>query len=145
MSQTLRAVADCLNEKIMKLVQNLTVSRKENPISGCSFDVEGFIRQVDPELWDTFSHLTQSLNEKHGLPQSDPHSRVKKVRLAYLLCVVLFCATSGHCSVPLHILPADFIDASGGSSEHISVINRLGAVASADTLNRHLCSVSVQR
>ena len=69
---------------------------------------------------------------------------VKRVRLAYLLCVVLFCATSGHCSVPLHILLADFIDASGGSSELISVLNKLGAVASADTLNRHICSVSVQ-
>ena len=145
MSQTLRTVADYLNEKILQLAQNLTVSRKENPISACSFDLEGFVEQVDPDLWDTFNHLTQSSNEKHGRPQSDPHSHVKRVRLAYLLCVFLFCATSGHCSVPLHILLADFIDASGGSSELISVLNRLGAVASADTLNRHICSVSVQR
>ncbi len=145
MSQTLRAVADYLNEKIMQLAQNLTASRKENPISDCSFDLEGFVEQVDPELWDTFNRLTQSSSEKHGRPQSDPHSHVKRVRLAYLLCVVLFCATSGHCSVPLHILLADFIDGSGGSSELISVLNRLGAVASADTLNRHICSASVQR
>ncbi len=68
----------------------------------------------------------------------------KRVRLDYLLCVVLFCAISGHCSVPLHILLADFIDTSGGSSELISVLNRLGAVASADTLNQHICSVSVE-
>ncbi len=140
MSQILRSVADYLNGKIMQ--HKSTASRKENPISSCSFDLEGFVEQVDPELWDIFNRLTQSCNEKHGRPQSYPHSLGKRVRLAYFLCVVLFCATSGHCSVPRHILLADFIDASGGSSELISMLNRLGAVASSDILNRHICSVS---
>jgi hypothetical protein len=39
----------------------------------------------------------------------------------------------------------DFIDANGGSAELISALNRLGAVASTDTLNYHICAVSLER
>ncbi len=145
MSQMLRAVADYLNETIMQLAQGLIASHNEKPIAASSFYLEEFVEQVDPKLWDTFSSLTQSSNEKHGRFQSDPHLHVKRLRLAYLLCVDLFCGSGGHCSVPLHIILADFVDASGGSSELISVLSRLGAVASTDTLNRHICTVSLQR
>ena len=58
----------------------------------------------------------------------------------------MFCASGGHCSVPLHTLLTDYIEeATGGSSELISVLNKLGAVASTETLDRHIMRVSVQR
>ena len=59
--------------------------------------------------------------------------------------MIVFCATGGHCSVPLHTLLTDYIEASGGSSELITVLNRLGAVASSETLDRHIVRVSAQR
>ena len=40
---------------------------------------------------------------------------------------------------------SDFVEASGGSSEIITVLNRLGAVALRDTLDRNIVNVSTQR
>ena len=77
--------------------------------------------------------------------QSDTHAYERKVRIAYLICVLMYCATGGRCSVPLHTVLSDFIEASGGSSEIITILNRLGAVASRDTLDRHIVNVSTQR
>ena len=69
----------------------------------------------------------------------------RKVRFAYLVCVVMFFSNSGYCSVPLHTLLTDYIEATGGFSELISVLNKLGAVVSSETLDRHIMRVSVQR
>ena len=44
----------------------------------------------------------------------------------------------GHCSVPLHTPLTDYTEHSGGSSELITILNRLGAVASSETLDRHI-------
>ena len=98
-----------------------------------------------PDLWNAVTRLTQSCNEKLGRKQSDSHLHERKVRVAYIVCVILFCATGGRCSVPLHTLLTDYIEACGGSSELITVLNRLGAVASSETLDRHIVRVSVQR
>ena len=50
----------------------------------------------------------------------------------------------GHCSVPLHTPLTDYIQTSGGSSELITILNRLGAMASSETLDTHIVRVSVQ-
>lgn len=62
-----------------------------------------------------------------------------------MVCVLMFCATGGRCSVPLHTFLTDYIEASGGSSELITLLNRLGAVASSETFDRHILRVSAQR
>ena len=53
----------------------------------------------------------------------------------------------GHCSVPLHTPLTDYIQASGGSSELITILNRLGGVASRENLDRNIvgCQLSVSR
>ena len=48
--------------------------------------------------------------------------------------MILFCTTGGRFSVPLHTLLTDYIEACGGSSELITVLNRLGAVAPSESL-----------
>ena len=87
---------------------------------------------------------TLSKRDKLGSNPSQIHAHEKKVRVAYLVCVVTFHASSGYCAVPLHTLLSDYIEATGGSSELISVLNKLGAVASTETLDRHIMRVSVQ-
>jgi len=59
------------------------------------------------------------------------------------MCDCILC--NGRCSIPLHTLLTDYIEASGGSSELITVLNRLGAVASSETLDRHIMRVSAKR
>ena len=100
---------------------------------------------IDPDLLSFFESLTESAHEAHVQPQSQFHVHIKKLRISYILCTVLFCATNGHCSTPLHLLLTDFIDACGGSANLILVLNRLGGAASLDSLNRHMCAVALQR
>ena len=70
----------------------------------------------------------------------------QKLILIYcIFCAVLFCATNGQFSTPIHLLLTDYIDASGGSADLICLLNRLGIVSSLDSLNRHICAVALQR
>jgi len=55
---------------------------------------------------------------------------------AYLFSVILI-ATNPECSYPFHISLADAVESCGGSSELITILNRIGATASLPTLNRH--------
>ena len=137
-------VAEYLNEKVHDLAAKLMAEHEQKPISA-TFDLEAFASHVAPDLWDAVTRLTHSSNEKLGRKQSDSHVHERKVRIAYIVCVIVFCATGGRCSVPLHTLLTDYIEASGGSSELITVLNRLGAVVSSETLDRHLVRVSAQR
>ena len=138
-------VACYLSDKVHDLAKHLLQEREKTPVSTSTFNLESFIACVDPDLWKTISILTQSSSGKMGRKQSDSHIHEMKVRIAYTLCVIVFCATGGRCSVPLHILLTDYIETSGGSSEIITILNRLGAVASKETLDRHIMRVSAQR
>ena len=113
---------------------------EQKPISA-TFDLEPFATCVAP---DAVTRLTQSCNEKLGRKQPDSHVHERKVRIAYTVCVIMFCANGGRCSVPLHTVVTDYIEASGRSFELITVLNRLGAVASSETLDRHIVRVSAQ-
>ena len=53
--------------------------------------------------------LTYSTSDK----QSDAHVHEWKVITAYLICVIMFCATGGRCSVSLHTILSDYIESSG--------------------------------
>ena len=129
----------------IELSAQLLQERDEAPVGTSGFDLNQFHTLVPRDLWDAVNRLAFSTSEKHGRKQSDTHAYERKVRVAYLICVLMYCATGGHCSVPLHTVLSDFIEASGGSSEIITVLNRLGAVASRDTLDRHIVNVSTQR
>ena len=63
------------------------------------------------------------------------------MRRAYLLSVILFIANSERFH-PFHVLLADTVESCGGSTELITLLNRLGAVSSVDTLKRHIQTVS---
>ena len=120
-------MADYLNKKVHDLSTYLIEEREQAPVAtATNFDLEAFASHVDPHLWEAVTRLTQSSNEKLGRKQSAIHVHERKVRIAYLVCMIVFSATGGHCSVPLHTLLTDYIDASGGSSELITVLNRLG-------------------
>ena len=58
-----------------------------------------------------------------------------------MLSVIMF-VTNSECFHPFHVLLADTIESCGGSTELITVLNRLGAVSSVDTLKRHIQRVS---
>ena len=144
-SPPLKQVASYLNEKIHDLSSNIAAKRDETPAESCMLNLDEFVSSIPPDLWEMMNELTLSKRDKHGRKQSEAHAHERNVGIAYLVCVVMLCASSGYCAVPLHTLLTDFIEATGGSSELISVLNKLGAVASSETLDRHTMRVSTQR
>ena len=129
-----------LNVGVNKLVQQLVAESRQDPDVLMDVDVDKFINTASsaaPELWQHICTLTQSVNERKGRTAATAeHSfagRIKKVRRAYLLSVILF-VTNSECFHPFHVLLADTIESCGGSTELITVLNRLGAVSSMDTL-----------
>ena len=110
--------------------------------------VAGAVCSVAPELWENICILTQSVNEgkNRGTATSEYsfHGRIKRLRRAYILSLILF-VTNSECSFPFHIALSDAIESCGGSSELIKILNRVGAVASVETLKRTIHSISQDR
>ena len=94
------------------------------------------MNNLDPVLWRMMVKLTQSMSETRRIITPENLSHQRKFQCLYSLCVLLF-NTNWRCSIPLHILLTDLVDAQGGSSELVRTLNRLGAIASADTHQRY--------
>ena len=75
--------------------------------------------------WIMETHLRVS-----DLLHGDDTRLLKRV---FLLSVMLHCVNS-HCSLPLHLVLADVVASYSGSAELPSILNRLGATSSRDTL-----------
>ena len=127
-----------LNIGVNKLVQHLLAESRHDPDVLMDVAVDKFINtvcSVAPELWQHICTLTQSVNEQKGHTAATAErsfaGRIKRVRRAY----------SGFFH-PFHVLLADTIESCGGSTELITLLNRLGAVSSVDKLKRHIQTVS---
>jgi len=73
---------------------------KDDALIG-GLDVDRFIQHVpvvSPELWEHICSLTQSVNEQKGrkaaVSEDSLHGRIKYLRRAYLLSVILFTMNS---------------------------------------------------
>ncbi len=51
-------------------------------------------------------------------------------------------SVNSECTYPFHLLLADAVESCGGSTELLTILNRVGAVVSQDTLKRHMHMVS---
>ena len=81
--------------------------------------------------------ITRSVREIHRHTTIENISHQRKLQCLYTLCVTLF-NTNRTCSVPLHLLLTDLVEAQGGSSELVRLLNSVGAIASADTHQRYV-------
>ena len=124
--EQMRPVMRHLNKKVHDLGDKLCSQNDE--MTDVNFDLESFICQVDSEMWwESFSILTQSRTERK---RTDTHLQKRRLITAYLLSVILFDTTAGHCKFPFHVILSDFVEANSGSAQLITVLHRLGAVAS---------------
>lgn len=135
--EELTRVLSRLNERIHNQIETITTEDAKSPFDISTFNLEACIRNVDPVLWKMVAMLTRSLTEtqRNTAPTCISHRR--KVRCFYTLCVMLF-NTNRSCSMPMHVLLTDLVDAQGGSIELIRTLNRLGAIACADTQQRYV-------
>ena len=135
-----RRVLDDLNDRVHNEVRRLLAANVHTPMKHDQLDVERFIQEADPQLWQAVCLLTRSVSDRKSLKTDGTNSlanRTKRLRRFFLLCVLLFCSDD-RCSVPLHTVLTDMIDSQGGSALLVRILNRLGVCASLDTLSRFI-------
>ena len=139
MKEQLQTVALHMNTKLHEQARMLRGSFDASPESIASLNLRDAWDNTDPELLTFLSLMTQPVRyTKRKLFESVPtptELNTKSIRLFYALCVLLFC-TNNTCSVPLHVLLMEAVLCHGSTLELIQILNRLGAVASVETLNR---------
>ena len=117
------------------------------------------VNYVDPALWNVIVLLTLTSTERKTLLSGQvdwtmkTHLRVsdllhgddtRLLKRVFLLSVMLHCVNT-HCSLSLHLVLADVVDSYSGSAELLSIVNRLGASSSRDTLERFQVPQAVSR
>ena len=80
-----------VNKKIRKMVSN--------NITNTSFDLNNFIMQADPVVWESISILTSSTSEKQ------PESASIK---AFIISLIMYCIDS-RSSMPFQLILADIV------------------------------------
>ena len=135
------SVFDDLNQQIHSQVKELLERDAKLPFDYSELNIDQFIHETNPQLWEAICLLTRSVTERRGSAKvtdpSSPSQQIKKMRRFFLLCSLLFC-TDDRCSMPLHTLMADIIESQGGTHLLIKILNRFGICASSDTLSRFI-------
>ena len=133
-------VCDTLNNKVHETIDRILNEEKQQPMDLSTVNIKEWISKSDKTLWDTFLLITRTRSERK-LPTEDvlrnQLSDVRKLRLFYIMCVICF-STDSRCNLPLHTLLTDVVDTHGGTHELIQILNRLGAISSADTHARYI-------
>lgn len=130
-------VCSKLNKRLQKQIKQLVEQDAGTPYDISKFDVKATIASIDPLLWRMVVNITRTVTEtrRDTAPETINHRR--KLSCLYCLCVMFF-ACNRCCSIPLHLLLTYLIDALGGSSDLIRMLNKFGAVASNDTHRRYV-------
>ena len=134
-------VFDELNEQIHSQIKRQLEKDAESPFEYHDLDIDKFLGDTNPCVWEAVCLLTRSVSERRGTSKvNDPTSlayHTKKLRRFFLLCAICFC-TDERCSMPLHTLLADVAESQGGSQLLIKILNCFGICASSDTLSRFI-------
>ena len=123
--QTLSKTCITLNAKCHASIKSMIAKDASSPHQIEHVDIDEFIDQLDPDLWEAVCMLTQPSTK--AAP-----SHVRKVRRFFSVCTLLFTINS-ECSFPLHTLVADAVETCGGSTRLMRLLNRLGVCACPET------------
>ena len=147
MEEKVNIVANHLNKLIHDQSKQLIDTYKDKPDMYPMFNLEALRNQLNPCLLKFIETLTQTVRSvrcKRSLFSNSEPTRTKMVRQIFIACMIIF-NTNSVCSMPLHVLLTEAILCNGGSQELVRLLNRVGAVASLDTVNRLNTQVAVKR
>ena len=132
----LLSFCDNINKRVHQQIRSTNSQDAETPYDISNFNLQSCIDSIDPLLWKFVVLITRSVRETHKCT-TENISHQRKLQCLYTLCVILF-NTNRTCSVPLHLLLTDLVESQGGTSELVRLLNSVGAIASADTHQRHV-------
>ena len=138
-TNTLQDLNTCIHSQIQYWLS------RGKPTDTNDINIDKWISETNPKLWDMICSLTTSISEKRRTFRSSdinsPTCQTKKIQRLFILCTILFC-TDDRCSYPMHTLLTDVIDGQGGSALLIKVLNKMGVCSSSDTLSRFINHIS---
>ena len=114
---TLETIISTIGPKLFNFLFTLVASRSElNDYIKCK----------------TTSHYTKFKNDT-SFPK-----HIKFIRILFLVSQLVFIKSDGETVLPFHLLLADAVQAHGGSSKLIELLNRFGVVSSYDKCQREI-------
>ena len=120
-------INDLLHNDIRKFSENKTDPKEFN------FDL---LRNKKTPPLDFITIATQTVRQRHSTAATtEMTENVKTIRRVFILCLLLSCTNLMY-STPVHILLADAVEVCGSSRQLLRILNRVGAVSSADTHDR---------
>lgn len=97
-----------------------------------SIRIDEYLNNVNPLLLNFLISITNTVRDREV---SNNTKQIKKIRLFFILCQLMFCTNPQH-PTPIHNLIADTIEICGGSRQLMRILNRLGCASSPDTHDR---------
>ncbi len=131
--EKLGEVCLALNSKIHTCINNIQKEDIDEPVSIEDIDMNKFIGNLDPDVWQAICLLTQPLSAR----AIRATSHVRKTTRFFCTCLLMF-ATNCHSTLPMHTFVTDVIETCGGNNRLIRFLNRLGVCASTDTHARYV-------
>ena len=129
-----------LNDRLHELADDLMQEDANSPFDISELRIDECIEKFHPSVWEMAVMLTRTKKERKSSkfnPDPAHLTLTRKIRCFYILCLIMFTMNS-RCSMPMHTLLTDIVESHGGSSELILILNRLGAISSADTHARYV-------
>ena len=136
---SIKEAGDIINNLLHDHIKQST-SKEYDPTT---LHINNLIQEVNPLLWLFLDLATRSVRER-ARPHRVPHSEAmhtKNVRRYYILCLMLNC-TNPTQTTPIHLVLTDTVEVCGGSRKLMKILNRVGAVCSADTHDRFVTSIA---
>ena len=148
LQEQMNTVALYINQKLHERA-NAQKETFSDPRSISTLNLSAALNTVNPDLLHFLRTMTQPIRcSRRKLfdctTSAEYNSHTKNVRLFYALSMLVFC-TYPQCSVPMHVLVTEAVLCHGGTLELVAILNRLGAAASLDTVNRLATCVVTRR
>ena len=118
--QLLTRLCSHMNSKLHKQAKELIAKSRSGMIDLTQIEIDAFIAQIDPSIWNMLLLLTRSARDASQSLETLAISNSKKLHCFYTLCVLLF-TTNTQCNTPIHIVLTDVLDSHIGNSEKIRI------------------------
>ena len=96
------------------------------------FSIDEYLQNVNPLLTEFLYTATSTVHECQHCSKIE---HVKKVRIFFILCLLIFCTNTKQPTFMHHLL-SDVVEVCGGTRQLMRILNRLGCVNSPDTHDR---------
>ena len=112
--QLLTRLCSHMNSKLHKQAKELISKSRSGMIDLTQLEIDAFIAQIDPSIWNMLLLLTRSARNASQSLETFAISNSKKLHCFYTLCVLLF-TTNTQRNTPIHIVLTDVLDSHIGN------------------------------